>query len=462
MYWNPNPLHPGSEHSTPPYPAPVPIEAYLALPPPEPFSNAVNGSGNGVNGTGSVKPPPPEESQPVAGYKTLGAASGSSGVVFGSIGLQDVDPSLSPALALGQGESRDAIEAFTALAIGVRPGDEDWLRHRGRTRTLSELTNGIEKPAPVSLSNRATTDDGEKRVWVFGTTEEDEQQEAPAEAPVLQLDVAQFDLDPSVSSYHQTPLALRPVVTDPYSTSIPPRYGPALSPIDMPVPNPGEFEIRDYGYGFGSASGTGYAVALSREEAIAREHERLREDRERDDRDRDRDNVRPPPPRGEPEYSLPPRSGRQGYYNGGYPYARGGYPARRGRGGRGRGDGRHVNRERANSGRQPYYGTESASNFFPPHHMATYIPTGFEGYPPRNVPPATAATAANPGPAGSPIAPPVPVPQSMLSFPLDPTRYYLLGQLEYYLSTQNMAQDVYLKKQVRSRSLCLGASLKLT
>jgi hypothetical protein len=42
----------------------------------------------------------------------------------------------------------------------------------------------------------------------------------------------------------------------------------------------------------------------------------------------------------------------------------------------------------------------------------------------------------------------VPAPLSAPSLPLDTTRYYLLGQLEYYLSPQNMAQDFYLRKQV--------------
>jgi la-related protein 1 len=46
------------------------------------------------------------------------------------------------------------------------------------------------------------------------------------------------------------------------------------------------------------------------------------------------------------------------------------------------------------------------------------------------------------------VSPPVPAPLSTLSFPLDVTRYYLLGQLEYYLSPQNMAQDFYLRQQV--------------
>jgi la-related protein 1 len=48
----------------------------------------------------------------------------------------------------------------------------------------------------------------------------------------------------------------------------------------------------------------------------------------------------------------------------------------------------------------------------------------------------------------SPAPAPLPAPLSTISFPLDTTRYYLLGQLEYYLSPQNMAQDFYLRKQV--------------
>jgi hypothetical protein len=49
----------------------------------------------------------------------------------------------------------------------------------------------------------------------------------------------------------------------------------------------------------------------------------------------------------------------------------------------------------------------------------------------------------------------LPAPLSTLSFPLDTTRYYLLGQLEYYLSPQNMAGDFYLRKQVCFCFFCL-------
>ncbi|THU93318.1 hypothetical protein K435DRAFT_861624 [Dendrothele bispora CBS 962.96] len=47
----------------------------------------------------------------------------------------------------------------------------------------------------------------------------------------------------------------------------------------------------------------------------------------------------------------------------------------------------------------------------------------------------------------NPHAPPVPTPITLLPYSLDPTRYWLLGQLEYYLSPQNMAQDLFLRKK---------------
>ncbi|KAG7446791.1 winged helix DNA-binding domain-containing protein [Guyanagaster necrorhizus] len=48
----------------------------------------------------------------------------------------------------------------------------------------------------------------------------------------------------------------------------------------------------------------------------------------------------------------------------------------------------------------------------------------------------------------SPNAPPLPTPVTAITFPLDHTRWYLLGQLEYYLSMQNMAQDLFLRRQM--------------
>src|SRR6202035_3085762 len=82
--------------------------------------------------------------------------------------------------------------------------------------------------------------------------------------------------------------------------------------------------------------------------------------------------------------------------------------------------------------------TETSGAYYPPPRptLATYIPTGYETY--QAPPPVPAPT----------NAPPVPIPLSSLSFPLDPTRWYLLGQLEYYLSPQNMAQDFFLRQKV--------------
>jgi la-related protein 1 len=37
---------------------------------------------------------------------------------------------------------------------------------------------------------------------------------------------------------------------------------------------------------------------------------------------------------------------------------------------------------------------------------------------------------------------------SVVQFPLDPIRWQLLGQLEYYLSPQNMASDFFLRQRV--------------
>ena len=45
------------------------------------------------------------------------------------------------------------------------------------------------------------------------------------------------------------------------------------------------------------------------------------------------------------------------------------------------------------------------------------------------------------------ISPPAPVTKT--TFPLDALRYYLLGQLEYYLGADNLAHDLFLRQKVR-------------
>ncbi|KAF8325851.1 uncharacterized protein EI90DRAFT_2931249 [Cantharellus anzutake] len=44
--------------------------------------------------------------------------------------------------------------------------------------------------------------------------------------------------------------------------------------------------------------------------------------------------------------------------------------------------------------------------------------------------------------------PPIPTPVTKPGFPLDPPRFYLLGQIEYYFSVQNLATDLFLRRQM--------------
>lgn len=99
--------------------------------------------------------------------------------------------------------------------------------------------------------------------------------------------------------------------------------------------------------------------------------------------------------------------------------------------------------------------------------MATYISIGYEPYQPPPPPPPLSLHRASSSSAQTPsqlsqsssaghaghghTAPPMPMPMSQIGFPLDSTRYYLLGQLEYYLSPQNMAQDLFLRRRVSSK-----------
>ncbi|CAA7268517.1 unnamed protein product [Cyclocybe aegerita] len=109
------------------------------------------------------------------------------------------------------------------------------------------------------------------------------------------------------------------------------------------------------------------------------------------------------------------------------------------------------------------HGAPGPGGYYPPPRQqlpgTIFLPPGFEGYPPPpQLPPHIAHQHGQQSPGlmppppppmgGHPQAPPMPVPLSPISFPLDPTRFYLLGQLEYYLSPQNMAQDFFLRQQM--------------
>lgn len=79
----------------------------------------------------------------------------------------------------------------------------------------------------------------------------------------------------------------------------------------------------------------------------------------------------------------------------------------------------------------------------PQQPQMTYAPQ------PTSAPVSAGGAGMQPQPQGGMHPATVPQPITQLVFPLDPTRYYLLGQLEYYMSAQNMAGDYWLRKKVR-------------
>lgn len=216
------------------------------------------------------------------------------------------------------------------------------------------------------------------------------------------------------------------------STPVPASAGGALYANNSPVPTADssrddELRVRDFGYGFGRGRyDAGYVP--------------------RDDRG----------PKDRPYYGG--RSGSRSYDEG---YRRG-FGSRRGRGssrgyGRGGRGGRDYAGGRGSYPRYPprdadfemdeglVYGVppvDPAMYYGAPIPAAGFVPPGYDMYAPYG-----AGYPLPPVPAVAPAAP-VPAPLTKLSFPLDPTRYYLLGQLEYYLSEDNMAQDFYLRKHV--------------
>jgi la-related protein 1 len=271
---------------------------------------------------------------------------------------------------------------------------------------------------------------------------------------------------------------------------------PVHQPPSQPLPSSGAdgFEVKDFGYGFGRASGTGHSVSSSREERLPREREW----------ERNREVEREPywRPRGRGSYN-----GHGHHERGAYVGRRGRGANGFGRGLPGRGFGRggfrhqHFNQHQHQHQQQhqqsqhqkqqqpqhqqqqppppqqqqqhhqqqqvqqpppPYNVTPPAQPYQPlqpstpppraPTDMGQYGTTiqqpymshGFDAYQtpiPLSYPPATSVS-------GTASGHPLPRPLSNLTFPLDPTRYYLLGQLEYYLSAQNLVSDIFLRQRV--------------
>jgi la-related protein 1 len=483
-----------------------------------------------------MRPPPPDQSQPVGGYKVpdigAGIRNGVTGrgerpVVFGSIGIPGASKCPSPAPA-GDGENRTAADEdekpFATFSIGVGPGDAAPLRvrsrtvsskARSRTATVSEMRGEVRSSVGVVSAEEAKVidlTDSKESKWEFGTVaaapsslkDHDGQAAVGSEPPSSnssQIDDRVMSLDyeplppvlPSIAGFEsplqptqalqQSPLQHLQILGQLSGTLSGQLHSQSsvTPPVLLSEAAGDEFEVKDYGYGFGPVSGTGFAETITRAERAQREREHqvelerernaqfisdilLPEERElrRTAADRDLDLEKPPR-----ETDYPPRSRRGGYHGGHERAPSGGFGGRRGRGvngfGRGynrRGGGGFHQPPLQHSRHPPFSVTppqthfqplmpmgEPPNGFYPQSRpqLTTYIPTGYDTYP--QPPPLNTATAARQ--ITAPV--PVPVPISPISFPLDPTRWYLLGQLEYYLSPQNMAQDFFLRQRV-SRS----------
>ncbi|KAJ3559164.1 hypothetical protein NM688_g507 [Phlebia brevispora] len=212
-------------------------------------------------------------------------------------------------------------------------------------------------------------------------------------------------------------------------------------------PNSDPFTVKDYGYGFGRKGGL---VTTNSGGRPAEDHVPAMP-------------VPPPPPAPVPVPVpvLPPAppSGRprRGSYNGMNGYDRG-YD--KGYGGRGRGRGRGYRGFSGRGGpRGQYPGSpthrkpqvpaefDDEAAYFAGMQSPTvaYMSPGYESYtpypffPPLPIPPAAYTGA------------PIPAPVTKVTFPLDWTRYHLLGQLEYYLGADNLAHDLFLRQKMDKR-----------
>ncbi|KAF9220736.1 hypothetical protein BS17DRAFT_297933 [Gyrodon lividus] len=246
--------------------------------------------------------------------------------------------------------------------------------------------------------------------------------------------------------------------------------------------------VTDYGYGFGDMSGCGYAADVVRWEMKQREKARVKEDHreqemiwEQNKRDKERGWIHPERQqawrheigiedvRESPEQQIDASRGFTRPRRGSYPgphggHTRGGYVGRRGRafGGRYHG-GRHS------GGRGGFHHQRPASLPYIPSPFQVVAPRvdAVNGYSQPPHLPVLTPPEHNPYRAVPPLPiPPVPLSStSTLPYPLDATRTHLLGQLEYYLSPQNLAQDFFLRQRMDNEGwipIALLASFKRT
>jgi la-related protein 1 len=511
-----DPMMPGAPYAGyPPYPSygyPPPTYGYWGPPPagvgnytygPPPSSSSSSVSAlllNPENPAGipprssQDRPPPPAQSQAIAGYREIGPVSTpvildvtlpqhlGHLVRFGSVGLpggmKSPSPVTSPRLARSgarrdsEKDTEELDKGFQSFSIGI-PIGEDGPSSRSKSRTRAEKDDG---PVSAPLNGSSTSGDDSalgltNSKWEFGTASRPE-----ADLPLPSLpEKSQPGPDTAVGAmpqpqqYPMSEQGLAPSMPTPIQTS-----WSASTGTD-------DFEVRDFGYGFGSFSGSGYAPEYAREQGILRERERAREREQQRVTLGEGGSAPGRPRRGSYSGGYGDRGGfdrggfdrggfdRGGFDRGGFDrggFDRGGFDrgGRRGRGFTGRGGFRGngyrgggvggYGPQGGRGGQVPPFGAtppapftplpaapESAMYYPPPPVGYGNMPYDMYAYPPPHPIPQTAG-------GGSPYLPPFPVPQTPVTFPLDSIRSTLLGQLEYYLSPQNMAQDFFLRQQV--------------
>lgn len=390
-------------------------------------------------------------------------------------------------------------EQFSGFYIGIPPGEPVPPRQGNKKHSTKSLSRPPASPvAEATTDNAKAIDDAPQegckvldeqpstavgedvsapgKKWVFGTTArfdrlngatplEDLQSSSSELPPPPAQPVASLpEQRPPATTFVAQPSINEKPVTSPISVT---QNGSSLVKSEDGSATSDVWEVKDYGYGFGDVSGTDNATDIIRRAKEARERQRqlewqreqaqiqLQKEQELQldiqeihtkhtwqeaHEEREVWNQVKEFGRGRP---------RRGSWAGSYgPHERGAYGGRRARGFGGRYQGRHPGR-----GGYHQHQRSSISSLTPPPQfnplplpgadymngyvqIPSYTPPDYELY--------------HPFPVAIPVngVPLIPLLQSALPFPLDTTRSSLLGQLEYYLSSQNMAQDFYLRQRM--------------
>ncbi|KAG2143500.1 uncharacterized protein EDB93DRAFT_576344 [Suillus bovinus] len=388
-------------------------------------------------------------------------------------------------------------EHFSGFCIGIPPGEPAPPRQGNKKHPTKSLSRPPASPVTEATDNAKAIDDAPQegckvaentvtgedvltpgKKWVFGTTAFARLNEAspledskstssehppPPAEPTQAVAPLPNQHPPTVTSVAQPSRKEKPV-TPPISKT---QNGLVMMKSEDNSATSDVWEVKDYGYGFGDMSGTDNATDVIRRAKEAREKQRQLEwqtEQAKIQLQKEQElqlevqEIHTPHTwqeayEGRELWDQVKEFGRgrprRGSWAGPYgPHERGTYGGRRARGFGGRYQGRHAGR-----GGYHHHQRSSISSLTPPPQFNPLPLPGAEymnGYVqiPSYTPPDYELY--HPVPLTIPVngAPSIPLPQPALPLPLDPTQSCLLVQLEYYLSSQNMAQDFFLRQRM--------------